>query len=296
MRAVSRISLVICLAVAAAGAGLQREPRLRIVATVLPLRDFAAAVSGERAEVSLLLPAGAEVHAWQPRPRDIARLAACDLLLHIGAGLEPWLPDLLKAFPEGRVRTFEAAAGLARAEPSGGGLDPHVWLDFGLDVLIVRRLAEELSRVAPAGAADFEANAERLAARLETLDAAFREGLADCRGRDIVLAGHSAFGHLAGRYGLTQRALYGLSPDARPKAKDLMDAIDLCRAKGIRTIFAENAVPPDLAETLAREIGGRVLVLHTGHNLSRAQLTAGLDFFDLMEENLAALRDGLGCR
>ncbi|MBN2264210.1 MAG: zinc ABC transporter substrate-binding protein [Candidatus Aminicenantes bacterium] len=266
------------------------------MATVLPLRDFAAAVAGERAEASLLLPPGAEVHAWQPRPRDIAKLSECDLLLHIGAGLEPWLAGLLKAFPKGRVRTFEASAALAHSGLSGQAIDPHIWLDFGLDVLIVRRLAEELSRIAPAGAAAFKANAERLAGRLEALDAAFSEGLADCRGRDIVLAGHSAFGHLAGRYGLAQRALYGLSPDARPKAKDLMEAIDFCRAKGIRTVFAENAVPPDLADTLAREIKGRVLILHTGHNLSREQLAEGLGFFDLMAENLAALRDGLGCR
>ena len=305
MRALARLVLAGLLAAASLGAAPAPE-KIRIMATVFPLREFAAAVAGERGEATLLLPPGAGVHTWQPRPEDIVRLSECDLLLYIGSGLEPWLPDLLKAFPAGRIKTLEAAAGLAIAgagegeEPGEkhdhGALDPHVWLDFGLDVSIVGRIAEELTRLDPAGAPEFAANAERLTARLKKLDAEFRAALAGCRGRDIVLAGHAAFGYLARRYGLVQTALYGLSPDSQPKPRDLMKAVDFCRTKGIRTIFFENSVPPDLSRTLAREIGGRVLVLQAGHNLTRAQQAAGVDFFALMEENLSNLKDGLDCR
>lgn len=303
MRAVARL-LLIALVTAAAWA--DGPSKVRILATVFPLREFAAEVAGARGEASLLLPPGAGVHTWQPRPGDIARLADCDLLLFIGAGLEPWLPDLLGAFPKGRIRTLEAAGGLAvpgpdQDEEAGrehdhGALDPHVWLDFELDVRIVERIAGELTRIDPAGGPEFAANAARLAGRLRRLDADFRDGLAACRGRDLVLAGHGAFGYLARRYGLVQTALYGLSPDAQPKPRDLMRAVDDCRAKGIRTVFFENSVPPDLARTLAREIGGRVLVLHAGHNLTREQQDRGTGFFDLMRQDLAALKDGLGCR
>ncbi len=308
MRAFGRLLLTVLLAGAFAGAAPSPGRKLRILATVFPLREFAAAVAGERGEAALLLPPGSGVHTWQPRPGDITRLAECDLLLFIGAGLEPWLPDMLKAFPPGRVRTFEAASGLAVAAPpegeadehgdehAHGALDPHVWLDFELDVEIVGRIAEELARLDPGGRPIFAANAEALSGRLRKLDAAFREGLAGCRGRDLVLAGHGAFGYLARRYGLVQTALYGLSPDAQPKPKDLMKAVDFCRAKGLKTVFFENSVPPDLAKALAREIGGRVLVLHAGHNLTREQQEKGVGFFELMEEDLAHLREGLGCR
>ncbi len=305
MRALLRALLVVFLAACSLGAAPPPE-KIRILATVFPLKEFAGTVAGERGEASLLLPPGAGVHTWQPRPADIARLSECDLLLFIGSGLEPWLPDLIKAFPPGRIRTLEAAAGLAVAGPdedeeSGdkhghGPLDPHVWLDFDLDVRIAGRIAEELTRIDPAGGPEFAANAARLTGRLKELDAEFREGLAGCRGRDLVLAGHGAFGYLARRYGIVQTALYGLSPDAQPKPKDLMKAVDFCRRKGIRAIFVENSVPPDLSRTLVREIGGRALILHAGHNLTRDQQAAGVGFFDLMEENLAALKDGLGCR
>lgn len=310
MRAAARILLAAFLGLTPAVVTASVPAGMRILTTVFPLQQFAAEVAGGRGQVSLLLPPGAGVHTWQPRPGDIARLAECDLLIYIGAGLEPWLPDLLKAFPRDRVRTLEAAAGLAVAggeeheeEPAGtgpnhghDGLDPHVWLDFDLDIRIVARITAELARIDPAGEAEFAANAGRLTDRLRRLDADFREGLASCRGRDLVLAGHSAFGYLARRYGLVQTALYGLSPDAQPKPRDLMKAIDFCRARGVRTVFFENSVPPDLSQALAREIGGRVLILHAGHSLTRDQQDRGLGFFDLMRQDLAALQDGLGCR
>jgi len=306
VKSLHRVLLASTLALAATGAA-PLAAKVRIMATVFPLREFAAAVAGDRGETELLLPPGAGVHSWQPRPGDLGRLAACDLLVYIGANLEPWLPGLLKALPGGKIRALEVTAGLSLLEAvaddergHGEGaheqLDPHVWLDFELDAQIVRKIADELSSIDPAGRPEFTENADRLAARLRELDMKFRDGLAACRGRDIVLAGHGAFGYLARRYGLVQTALYGLSPDAQPRPLDLMKAVDLCRQKGVRTIFFENSVSPDLSRTLAREIDGRVLALHAGHNLTRDEQDRGLGFFELMEENLSALREGLGCR
>ncbi|MCX6567650.1 MAG: zinc ABC transporter substrate-binding protein [Candidatus Aminicenantes bacterium] len=306
MKSLRCLLLASTLVLAAAGYA-PLAAKVRIMATVFPLREFAAAVAGDRGETELLLPPGAGVHTWQPRPGDIGRLAACDLLVYIGANLEPWLPGLLKALPGGKVRALEATSGLSLLEAAAddepghgegahGQLDPHVWLDFELDAAIVRKIADELSRIDPAGRSEFTANADRLTARLRGLDTEFRDGLAACRGRDIVLAGHGAFGYLARRYGLVQIALYGLSPDAQPRPIDLMKAVEFCRQKGVRTIFFENSVPPGLSRTLAREIGGRVLVLHAGHNLTREEQARGVGFFALMEDNLNSLRDGLGCR
>ncbi len=281
--------------------------KIKIMATVFPLAEFAAALAGDRGEVDLLLPPGAGVHTWQPRPGDIRRLSSSDLFLFIGADLEPWLPGLLRAVPRGRVRTFEASRGLALQEAADehhddeeghehGPLDPHIWLDFGLDIRIVNGIADELSLIDPDGRELFQANAAKLAERLLDLDGRYRQGLAECPVRDLVVAGHDAFGYLARRYGLTRHALYGLSPDSQPRPGELIKVIEHCRRNGIQAVFFENSVPPDLARTLAREIGGRVLVLHAGHNLTKEQQGRGETFFGLMEENLKSLREGLGCR
>ncbi len=282
-------------------------PKVRIETTVIPLRDFAAAIAGDRGEVTEFLPPGAGVHTWQPRPGDIVRLGSTDLLIAVGAGLEPWLPNLVGAVPKGRLRILEVSPGLpllkAEDEDSGqeageahahGPFDPHIWLDFGIDLLIADRIADALAALDPGGAAAYRDNAAALKERLRGLDARFAAGLKECAGRRLVVAGHAAFGYLARRYGLVQT--YGLSPDAQPRPRQMIQVIELCRKSGIRTVFFENSVPPELARTLAAEISGRVVVLYAGHNLTRDQVARGVGFFDLMEEDLKSLREGLGCR
>ena len=297
-------ALVLCAA-APAPAG----PKLRVETTVFPLREFAAAIAGDRAEVVDLLPPGAGVHTWQPRPGDIVRLNSADLLIAVGAGLEPWLSSLLGAVPKGRLRVLEVSPGLPllKAEDEDlhdgtgkgrthGPYDPHVWLDFGLDLLIADRIADALAALDPASAAGYRENAAALGQRLRGLDSRFAAGLKDCAGRRLIVAGHAAFGYLARRYGLVQTALYGLSPDAQPRPQQVIQVVELCRKTGIRTVFFENSVSPELARTLAAEIGGRVAVLYAGHALTRDQMRRGVGFFDLMDEDLKSLREGLGCR
>ncbi|MGD1009869.1 MAG: zinc ABC transporter substrate-binding protein [Candidatus Aminicenantales bacterium] len=281
---------------------------VRVLTSIFPLREFAAAVVGERGEASLLLPPGAGVHTWQPRPGDILRLAAADLFISVGSGLEPWLSDVVKAVPGGKLHLLEVSRGLPllpaiadQSEPAGarhehGPLDPHIWLDFGLDATVIDRIVEALSAIDPAGSGHFRENGESYKVRLRELDSRFREALKDCAGRQMVVAGHAAFGYLAKKYGLVQTALYGLSPDSQPRPKQMMKVVDFCRRENIRTVFFEASVPPDLARTLAAEIHGRILVLNAGHNLTRDQVMKGVGFFDLMEENLKSLREGLGCR
>ena len=303
----ARQVIALGLLMSAAGPALAAG-KVRVLTTVFPLKEFAAAVAGERGEAAQLLPPGAGVHTWQPRPGDILRLASTDLFLAVGSGLEPWLPDVLAAVPQGKLRVLEVSRGLpllaakeeaheeAPDEGRHGPVDPHVWLDFGLDLIIVDRIAAALAEIDPAGAAEFAANAAALKGRLRDLDARFAEGLRTCAGKRFVVAGHAAFGYLARRYGLVQTALYGLSPDSQPRPQEIMRVVDLCRKSGLRTVYSENSVSPALARTLASEIGGRVAVLYAGHNLTRAELEKGVGFFDMMEENLRSLKEGLGCR
>ncbi len=282
-------------------------PGLRIVTSVFPLKEFAAAVLGDRGQASLLLPPGAGVHTWQPRPGDLVRLTKCDLFIHVGAGLEPWLPGLMSGLGDRRPATLEASAGLdllPASDEAGhpgeahghGRFDPHVWLDPDLSVRIVSAIRDRLIALDPDGGPVYLRNAAALEGRLREMDVRYREGLRGCSGKTVVLAGHAAFGYLARRYGLVQIALYGTSPDAQPTPADLIGVVGKARALGVRVVFMESSESPALARSLARELGVRTQVLNPGHNLTRAEIRAGTTFFDIMEANLRSLEDGLDCR
>jgi zinc transport system substrate-binding protein len=282
------------------GQAWPRPAPLKIVTSIFPLQEFAKEIAAERAEVSLLLPPGAGVHTWQPRASDIVRLSGADLFVYVGAGLEPWIGGLLRSSSSPQLKVLAVADSLplkehADGEPGETGLDPHVWLDFGLNMMIADAIAAKLIELDPAGAAFFQAGAVRLKDKLAGLDAAYSQALKSCAGRIMVIGGHAAFGYLARRYGLEQLSLAGLSPDAEALPSRLMSAVTRGRENKVRAVFTEANSSPQRAEVLARELRAEVLVLHTAVNLSQKEWTSGLTFFDLMEENLLNLRRGLGC-
>ncbi|MCX6561498.1 MAG: zinc ABC transporter substrate-binding protein [Candidatus Aminicenantes bacterium] len=312
MSSLINLALMLGLLAAPSAAPLSSGPagaKLVVVATVFPLAEFARDVAGDAAVVSLLLPPGADVHTWQPRVGDVRALASADLLISVGGGLEPWLPGLVRGAAKPGLRRLEASAGLAvlpahqheagESEPADHAeeaFDPHVWLDFGLDEAIVDSLAKALTDLAPGEAPGFGRRAEALKERLRALDAAFREGLRACAGREFILGGHAAFAYLARRYGLIQTSLYGPSPDAAPTPKTTAAIVARARRTKARTIFYEPNVGDKMARLVAAEIGADIRLLHPGHNISPAQKAAGISFFRLMEDNLEALRHGLACR
>lgn len=282
------------------GAG-QRS--LKVVTSIFPLMDFARQVAGDRAQVSLLLPPGADVHTWQPRPGDMLVLSRTDLFIICGANLEPWAQDLIKNLGNSGVKVLEAGAGLAsRKEDPGqeagrapGAADPHVWLDLGLDEVIVRRIAERLSVLDPQGKDIYGRRADSYIEKLRALDGEFRRTLSGCRGRTFVLGGHAAFGYLASRYGLRQVSLYGLSPDAEPGPRQVVQIVELMKKEGLSTVFYEENESRKMSEILARETKARLLPLNAAHNLAPNQLGSGLSFLDIMRKNLESLSQGVGC-
>jgi zinc transport system substrate-binding protein len=285
---------------------LDAAKKINVVTSVFPLLEFAGAVSGERGEVSLLLPPGAEIHIWRPRPSDIIRLSSADLFIYVGADLEPWLHDLLKSVRNPNLRVLEASRGIplideedivhSAHEHNHEVQDPHIWLDFKNDQRIVDKIAAVLSEMDPEGSLVFKRNAFIYKEKLRILDQKFKDGLMDCVHRTIILAGHGAFGYIARSYNLRQISLYGLSPDSRPTPKKLIKVVELAKKYRIKVIFFEIRVRDELAKVLAEEVGARTLVLNPGANLTKEQLKSGKTFFDIMEANLENLKDGLDCK
>ena len=273
------------------------QPKIRIVVSIFPLQEFARAVAGDHADVSMLLPPGAGVHTWQPRANDIVRLSTADLFIYIGAGLEPWIGDVLNSLSSSRPRVLVILESLPLPGPEGKGHkeDPHIWLDLQIDKKIVSLLARALGQVAPGLKSVFERNADRYADRLEQIDEQFSNALSRCRLRTFLLGGHAAFGYLAARYGLEQKSLSGLSPDAEPTPGRLMESIKWAKQNRIRAVFKEANSNDKMAKLLAEEIGAELLVLHPGANLSKKEWSSGLTFLEIMEGNLDNLKRGLGC-
>ncbi|KAB0668195.1 zinc-binding protein [Oryzomonas sagensis] len=286
--------------------------KLVVVTTLFPLYDFVRAIGGDKVDVSLLLPPGVEAHSFEPKPEDALRTAKAGLFIFTNSYMEPWAVSFVKGLNTGTITLLDSSAGVTFQKAGveeekeehghegdhhhGGGMDPHIWLDFGNAQIMVANIAAGLEAKDPANREYYRANADAYRGELKKLDAEYRVGLSSCGKKSFLHGGHYAFGYLANRYGLKYESASAVNADAEPTPAKLMALVKQVRATGLRYVFSEELLSPRVSEMIAKESGASVLLLHGAHNISKSDFEHGVTFLALMRNNLASLKTGLECR
>lgn len=286
----------------------QAPARISVIASFYPLYEFTKRIGGDGVDVRNLVPPGVSPHDFEPSAQDMATLHRARVLVYNGAGFEPWVEKVLPTLPE-TVERVDTTAGLLLLagrhddQPHGAGrreqreaarADPHVWLDPLLAQRQAGRILDALARVDPGRREVYRANAASLEADLAALHERIAVRLGRCRQRTIVTA-HAAFSYFARRYGLRMIAISGLSPEAEPSPIRLRQVLHQVRQYRVRAIYFETLASPKVAQTIAREVGARTLVLDPVEGLTLDRQAAGATYFTVMNENLQQLVEGLDC-
>jgi len=294
------------------------EKTIKVVTTLFPVYDFAKNVGGKRVQVELLLLPGMEPHSFEPKPGDIRKISDADIFMYTGKFMEPWIEDVLKGVPNKNLLVINTSMGIALAEDRDlaehhkyekksesqrehhheyNGKDPHIWLDFSNAQTMVENILNGFITKDPANRDEYLKNAEAYSAQLSRLDSQFQEVRASCKKDMIIHGGHFAFGYLARRYQLQYLSAYrGFSPNAEPTPGNIIQLIKNFRIHHLNYIFFEELVSPNVSETISRETGAKLLMLHGAHNISRSEWEQNVTFISLMENNLKNLRIGLECQ
>jgi zinc transport system substrate-binding protein len=283
-------------------------PGVHVVAAFYPLQFVAERVAGGHADVVDLTKPGAEPHDLELSVGQTAQVITADVVVY-ERGLQAAVDDAVEqahgvpTVDAGAVAGLEPAShdghddtghgSLGGEEPTDlGDLDPHFWQDPLKLAKVADAVAGALADADPAHAADYRANAARLDQQLTRLDQDYANGLRDCA-RDTIVVSHDAFGYL-GRYGLHIEPISGLSPDAEPTPADLARLQQLIKDDGITTVFGERLASPQLAQSLAHDMGVTTAILDPIEGLSSE--TSRDDYLSLMRQNLAALQEANRCR
>ena len=257
---------------------LSAGEKLRVVATTTLVGDVVRAVGGDAIQLTVLLPAGADPHTFEPAPQDVAAVADAHLVFVNGGGLETFLARLLEnaggaaAVPVSEGVVFRQAGEEHEAEapqtmPPGEGVDPHVWFNPWNVVVWTRNIEGALSTLDPANARLYAANARRYRLELQELDAWIEEQVAQVpQSRRQLVTDHAVLGYFADRYGFEQvgAVFPGFSSAAAPSARDLARLEETIRALDVPAIFVGTTVNPNLAQRIADDTGVRVVSLYTG--------------------------------
>ena len=296
--------------------------RLSVLTTVFPPYDFARAVAGERADVSMLLPPGAEAHDFEPTPRDIIKIQGCSLFIYTGGENDVWIEKMLSSFGEKRPKTLrmmDCVPLLDEEEPEGGsaghhhghdeddahggghaisehghGKDEHVWTSVENSMMIVASIADALSELDSGGAEYFAANAEAYNAGLAALKDDFASVVSSSARRHVLFADRFPFVYFAHELGLTYDAAFsGCSTETEPSAATVVRLVRRVEELALPAVFTMELTSTKMADSICEVTGAERLLLNSGHNLTRGQFEGGMTYTDILRENLEALKAAL---
>ncbi len=301
--------LLFCL-LCGCGAPVEAETGegLRIVATVFPAYDFARQIAGERAQVTLLLPPGAESHSFEPTARDMIRIQQSDLFFRTGGESEAWAEELLDSGEDLRSLAMldcvnaleeEVKEGMQAVEEEeeeeGPEYDEHVWTSPRNAIAICTALCDELCEIDPEGENEYRKNLRAYTAELEALDDAFRSVVENASHRTVVFADRFPVRYFVEEYGLDYFAAFpGCAEDTEPSARTVAFLIDRVREEELPAVFYIEFSNEKMADVVCEDTGCRKLLFHSCHSVSSEVLQNGTSYLDLMRQNVSALKEALG--
>ncbi len=251
--------LGIAAVLALAGPALAAD-KLKVATTFTVIADMAQNVAGDAAEVVSITKPGAEIHGYQPTPRDIVKVQDADLILWNGLNLERWFEQFVS-----NLRDVPAATVSEGVEPisiSGGEYEgkpnPHAWMALSSAEIYIDNIRDALSAADPDNAANYAANAEAYKAQMAAVIGPLREAArALPKDRRWLVTSEGAFSYLARDFGLKEAYLWPINADAQGTPQQVRKVIDTVREYDIPVVFSESTVSEKPARQVARETGAK---------------------------------------
>ena len=300
------IAALLCLCLMLCGCTAQPEKphdetKLQIVCTSFPAYDFAREIAGDRAELTLLIKPGSEVHSYEPTPKDMIRIQESDLFICNGGESEQWAktlvtPELNTIYMMGCVDTVEESAdGIYNAENGEPELDEHVWTSPLNAIKISEEICNALCKLDTDNAEAYKTNFTAYKAQLMALDREFRQVIKNSGKHTLVFADRFPMRYFALEYGLDCYAAFpGCSSETEPSAKTVAYLIDRVREDKIPAVLYMEFSNQKMADVICEDTGCKKLPFYSAHSVSAEQFEQGVSYLDLMRINLNSLKEALG--
>lgn len=300
------IAILLCLCLMLCGCTAQPEKphdetKLQIVCTSFPAYDFAREIADDRAELTLLIKPGSEVHSYEPTPKDMIRIQESDLFICNGGESEQWAktlitPELNTIYMMDCVDTVEESAdGIYNAEDGEPELDEHVWTSPLNAIKISEEICNALCKLDTDNAEAYKTNFTAYKAQLMALDREFRQVIKNSGKHTLVFADRFPMRYFALEYGLDCYAAFpGCSSETEPSAKTVAYLIDRVREDKIPAVLYMEFSNQKMADVICEDTGCKKLPFYSAHSVSAEQFEQGVSYLDLMRINLNSLKEALG--
>ncbi len=281
-----------------------------VVTTIFAPYSFTRELAGEKADVTMLLPTGADSHSYDPTPKDLLAVSKCDIFIYVGGEADSWVENIIAAAenPDMKIiKLLDHTEGLicaehnhehnhtTGAEHEHGEYDEHVWTSPRNAVLASEAIAEALCEIDGENETFYKANLAAYKAELAALDAEIKEIVENSTRKELVFGDRFPLIYFTHAYGLSYHAAFpGCAGNTEPSAATLAELITHVNEEKIPAVFHISLSTGNIADAICDATGAKKLAFNACETLSRADFEAGVTYVELMRENAEALRIALG--
>ena len=241
-------------------AALQAEAKFKVVTTFTVIQDIAQNVAGDAATVESITKPGAEIHEYEPTPKDIVKAQSADLILWNGLNLERWFERFFQNIKDKpAVVVTEGITPLSIYEgPYKDAPNPHTWMSPSNALIYVENIKNALVKYDPQNADTYQKNAAAYAEKIKQLDKPLREKLAQIPAdQRWLVTSEGAFSYLAKDYDLKEGYLWPINAEQQGTPQQVRKLIDLVKKNHIPVVFSESTVSAKPAQQVAKESGAK---------------------------------------
>ena len=234
------------------------DGKLGVAVTLVPYADFVRQIGGDKVDVTVMVPPGANPHSYEPTASQMAALSEAEVYVNVGAPIEfelAWMDNLIQQNPDMLVINGSAGIDLiTSADPDTPGMDPHVWTSPVNAKVIVQNICSGLAQADPANASYYQANRDSYLTKLDDLDN-YIKGKFEGHTVRYFLIYHPSFGYFAQEYDLNQLSIEFEGKEPTPQG--IQQCIDLAKQYDLNYVFIEPQYPLQYAQTIADSTGGK---------------------------------------
>lgn len=302
------LSVLLCFTSAGCSIGEKGSDKLQIVTTLFPQYDFAKQITGDNAQVTLLLKPGAESHSYEPTPQDIAKIQSADVFLYIGGESEVWVEEILGSVSNDKqkvlclmdyITPIEVGHTHEHEEEHHEGenehnYDEHIFTSLKNSQILLDEICNVICEADKANEKLYKENASDYSAKLSELDSKFTDMIAASARKTVVFGDRFPFTYFANDYGLECYAAFsGCSTETEPSFAAVSELIEHVNEEKVPTIFYLEFSSQSVAQKIAESCGVKTDLLHSCHNISSDDQKNGVTFVDLMNQNYEKLSEAL---
>ena len=311
--------------------GDNTKGKLKVVTTIFPEYDITRAIAKDKVDLELMIKPGVDVHSFTPTPQDIKTVQNSNIFVYGGTEHDKWVENLTKSIDMKNKKVVKLVDGIQQLEEesvdgmkhehhhddkkedqhnhdhkhekedehdhkdeSEKELDPHYWTSPKNAIQMVKTITNALVEKDSDNAEFYKENAKNYIKQLEGVDKELHDVVDNAKIKKVVIADRFPFRYLFKDLGLEYRALFsGCSVESTASAGQIKKMVDYVKENKIPVVYHIEMGKGELAETVAKNSGAKVKLLHSIHTVTKEDFDKGTTYIDLMKQNVEALKEGL---